>query len=108
MATLTPQQATVLGAAFAPVAASGGGDKVAPSSRGALLVENGGVGSITVTIVVPGSTDYGQAEPDYTVTVAAGASKLIGPFPADLADSDGLVSITYSGVTSVTVAAIQV
>jgi hypothetical protein len=38
---------------------------------------------------------------------ATTGERLIGPFPADLAQvSDGLVAITYSGVTSLTVAAI--
>lgn len=108
MATLTYQSADVLGSAFTMQAAAGGGDKVAPAEHGAVLVTNGGGSPITITVTVPGTTEYGQAEPDYTVSVGAGASKLIGPFDADLAGVDGLVSLAYSGVTSVTVAAISI
>lgn len=89
--------------------AAGGGDAVAPNLNGALLVTNGGGSPITVTVVVPGSTKYGGANPDVAVTVTNGTTKLIGPFPNDLADpATDLVSITYSGVTSVTVAALLV
>lgn len=109
MATLSYQQANIQGAAYATSAANVGGDKVAPHSRGAVIVENGSGSSITVTIAVPGNDKYGQARPDIPVTVAAGASKIIGPFPADLAsDVDGLVAITYSDVTTVTVAAVLI
>lgn len=108
MATLTYQSADVLGAAYTTQAAAGGGDKVAPASHGAVLITNGGGSPITVTVAVPGNTEYGQAEPDYTVSVGAGAAKLIGPFGADLAGVDGLVALTYSDVTSVTIAAISI
>jgi hypothetical protein len=107
MATLSYVQPTILGTNPNFVAAAGGGDKVAPSDRGYLHVRNGSGGSITVTVDVPGTTKYGQNTPNVPVAVAAGAEKIIGPFPADLADpTDGLVAITYSGVTSLTVAAI--
>jgi hypothetical protein len=43
------------------------------------------------------------------VSVAAGATKLIGPIPQDFRDTaDNLVDITYSGVTSLTIAAFRV
>jgi hypothetical protein len=63
---------------------------------------------ITVTVLTPGNDKYGQARPDIAVAVpATTGERLIGPFPADLADpADGLVAITYSGVTSLTVAAV--
>lgn len=109
MATLAYQRAAIRGTLFATQAASGGGDKVAPSNDGAVLVTNGGGSSVNVTIAVPGNTKYGAAEPDIVVAVAAGQAKLFGPFPNDLADpADGLVAISYSDVTSVTVAAIAV
>lgn len=108
MATLTYQRSEILGTAYAAVAASGGGDQVVASSRGAVLISNGSVAPITVTVVVPGDTEYGQAEPDFTVSVPAGGARLVGPFPDDLADEEGLVSLTYSGVTSLTIAAILI
>lgn len=108
MATLTYVQPTITGTNPAFAAAAGGGDKVAPNDRGYLHVKNGSGGAITVTVVVPGNGKYGQANPDVAVSVpATTGERLIGPFPADLADpADGLVAITYSGVTSLTVAAI--
>lgn len=107
MAALSAIQATIAGATVTPPSAAGGGDTVPPGC--AVLVNNGGGGSITVTIDWPGNTKYGPANPDPTVAVAAGAQKFIGPFGTDLADpSDGLVHLTYSGVTSVTVTPLTV
>ena len=109
MATLAYSRIQIAGTLKATTAASAGGDKVAPNDHGFLEVNNGGGSSITVTVAVPGNTKYGQAAPDVAVAIAAGANKRIGPFPVDLADpSDGLVAITYSGVTSVTVEALEV
>jgi hypothetical protein len=105
VAILTTQKATITGTTYATQAAAAGGDKVLPG--GALLVANGGGSPITVTVAVPGLTRYGLADPDVTVSVTNAQARLIGPFPSDLADpTDGYVNITYSGVTSVTVAAI--
>lgn len=91
------------------VAAAGGGDSIAPNDRGALAVKNGSGASITVTMVVPGNTKYGLAQPDPTFVVTAGNTAYIGPLPSDLANpSTGLVDFTYSGVTSLTVGGVQV
>lgn len=107
MATLTYKQPTITGVDPALAAAAGGGDKVAPNDRGYLHVLNGSGSSMNVTIVVPGNTQFAQAQPDVVIAVPAGAHRIIGPFPAVLADpADGLVAITYSLATSVTVAAI--
>lgn len=106
MATLNYQQSQILGLAVTLTPASAGGDKVPTTERGALLVRNGDVSAKTVTVVTPGNDKYGQARADVPVVVAAGATALIGPFPSDLAGADGLVEITYSAVTSVTVAAV--
>lgn len=110
MATLTPAQAKLAGSAVTMAAASGGGDKVDGGDDVALLVTNGGGSPITVTIAVPGNTRAGQAEPDVAITVANGTSKLIGPLADFLEnrETDRLVAITYSGVTSVTVAALKI
>lgn len=107
MATLTYQTSTFSGVALNLVAASAGGDKIAPNLRGVVLVRNGDASATTVTVVVPG-TQYGQERPDYTVTVAAGATTSIGPLVNDLVGTDGLVSLTYSKVTALTVGALQV
>lgn len=103
MALLTRQQPTLAGTTITYAAAAGGGDTIGWSADGVYRVKNGSGGSITVTVVTPGNTKYGQADPDIPVAVAAGAEKAIGPFPAELA-VDGVISFTYSGVTSLTVA----
>ena len=110
MATLAPAQATIAGTAVTMAAASAGGDAVDGNDNVAILVTNGGASSINVTVTVPGNTRFGQAEPDVTVAVAAGASKLIGPLVDALEDraTDRLVHIGYSDVTSVTVAALKI
>ncbi len=106
MATLNYQNAKPGGTAITFSAASGGGDKVKPNDRGGLVVRNGSGGSINVTLVVPGNTKYAQAEPDVVIAVADGAQTVIGPLPSDLKGGDGLVAFTYSGTSSVTVAAV--
>ena len=109
MATLTTQAAAIAGTAITMASAGASGDKVDAGEHTGLLVTNGSGSSITVTIAVPGNTKYGVAEPDVTVTVANGATKLIGPFPVDLEDdTDRLVHVSYSATSSVTVAAIEI
>lgn len=111
MATLTTQTITRAGSVITPVAAAGGGDAMACGTNNFLEVVNGGGGSITVTLAIPSGTSsfpnasYGNTQ----VAVAAGATKFIGPLPPQLYSdpTTGLCTITYSGVTSVTVAAVQ-
>lgn len=100
MATFAPIQAKITGQTAAPLDASAGGDKIKANDRAAVLYANTGGGSITITVAVPGNTEFGQAEPDVAIVIAAGTTKLVGPFSAELADpTDRLVHITYSGVT---------
>lgn len=106
MAQLAYQQIAITGLEATFAAATGGGDTVAPDDRGFIRVKNGGGSPITVTIVRPGS-QFGQANPDIPVTVTNAEERDIGPLPRELADTDGLIDITYSGVTSVTVAALR-
>lgn len=54
-----------------------------------VLINNVGVGSVTVTFSTPGIVD-GSAMPDLAVVVAAGAIAVVGPFPR------GLYSTTYT------------
>lgn len=106
MADLAYQTSAATGVAITFASASAGGDKVLPDPRGVVLVKNGDASAKTVTVVVPG-TKYGQALADITLSVAAGAEAVFGPFADDLADTDGKVALTYSAVTSVTVAAVK-
>ncbi|KAB1146830.1 hypothetical protein F7R91_14735 [Streptomyces luteolifulvus] len=110
MATLSTQ--TIVAAGLDPTyaAAAGGGDKVVPGSTTFLHVINGGGSPVTVTVAAPGNFYAAVANPDLAVTVDASGEKMI-PIPAtpfgDPADS-GLAAVTYSGVTSVTVAALRI
>ncbi len=109
MALLTPQQAKPAGQVLTLAAAGAGGDTFKASRNVALEVRNGSGASITVTVDVPGNDAYGQARPDLAVAVAAAATSVIGPFPSDLEDpATGLCKVTYSAVTTVTVALIQI
>lgn len=110
MAELAYQQVDIDGTVVSFAAASAGGDTVPPDDRGVVLVNNGSAGAITVTVAVPGNTKYGQPQPDVaSESIGASAIGAIGPFPADLADpADGLVHLTYSAASSVTVAAVRV
>lgn len=109
MATLAVQSLKRTGLNPSYAAASAGGDKFAPSRETFLHVKNGGGGSITATITTPREAFPDVAVADVAVAVPAGGERMIGPFPAEhfAAASDGLADISWSGVTSVTVAAVQ-
>jgi hypothetical protein len=111
MATLATQEIGLGGLAPAYAAAAGGGDAFTPDADTFLHVKNGSGGAITVTVATPGSLLGGAlAVPDVAVSVPAGGERMIGPFPpsyfADSANS-GLAAITYSGVTSLTIAVLR-
>jgi len=112
LATLTTQGGVVrgLGNLITPVAAAGGGDAMACGPNMYLRVVNGGGSPITVTMVIPSGrvveTGVVAVSPTFSVTNAT--TRDWGPVDAQwFADlTTGLCTITYSGVTSVTVAAI--
>lgn len=110
MAALTVQQITTAGIVPTLAAAAGGGDEFANNGKTFLRVKNDGVGSINVTVASQVSNPPpGTAAANIVVAVANGAEKMIGPFnQAAYNDTDGNVQVTYSGVTSVTVAAVSV
>lgn len=109
MALLAAQSVGYGGVNPSLAAAAGGGDTFTPGPNLFLYVNNAGGASITVTVVTPG-TVRGQAVADLSVSVTNGQSRFIRISPADFfADpTTGLGSITYSGVTSVTVGVFQV
>lgn len=111
MATLTTQTITRAGGVITPVTAAGGGDAMSCGSGMMLEVVNGGGSPITVTLAVPAARTY---EPNVAITspavsVTNGTTKWFGPIDAQtfMDPTTGLCTITYSGVTSVTVAAVQ-
>jgi len=116
MATLSVQTLSAAGTTVTYASCTGGGDVVANNGKMYLHVKNGSGGALTVTIAKTLSTPqnipgYGLVTiADIAVSVGAGAEKFIGPIdPAayNATAGTGLISITYSGVTSLTIAAIQ-
>lgn len=108
MALLTTQ--TVVPGGLNPtfVAASGGGDTVTPGNDVFLIVKNGGGAPITVTVDSVTPCNYG-VDHDLVVSVTNAQERWIGPLPATrfAQASTGLVNVTYSAVTTVTVAAVR-
>lgn len=88
-------------------ACTGGGDTVAVDSEDTyVLFKNGDASSKTITIAVYGSV-FGQALASVAHVVTAGNMALI-LLPVQAVDpTTGLVSITYSAVTSCTIAALR-
>lgn len=108
MADLALQKLTRAGTAPTFAAASAGGDRFPRTPKSYLHVKNGSGASITVTLNSIKACDQGF-DHDEVVTVPAGADRLIGGFDTDrFADAAGYVNVTYSAVTTVTVAAIEV
>jgi len=97
MATLTVNTVTRTGVLYAVVAAAAAGDQFANDGRTLVAVYNShGTASRTVSIDVQQDVD-GQDPPSRTVTVAAGETRLIGPFPTGIYnDANGRVQLTYS------------
>ncbi len=72
-------------------------------ANGAILeVKNGGGGSINVTITDPGTTPAGNTGTQAAVAVAAGATRRFKPSSAFVNQSSQVVTVNYSGTTSVT------
>lgn len=110
MALLTAQNVPVTGvqATYSAVSAS---DTVTPESNTLIYhVKNAGGSPDTVTIVVPGTDQFGQARPDVAVTVTNGTEKFIYlTLQQQLADpTTGVITITHSFTTSVTAALLRV
>lgn len=107
MAELTVQPSARVANDLTLSNASGGGDKFANTGVEMLLVQNGSGGSINVTVATPQTVD-GNAVADKVIAVADGKTALLGPFSkATYNDTDGFVNVTYSGTSSVKVAAIK-
>lgn len=104
MATLTVTTTSFSGATLSPTACAGGGDKFLNDGKTKFYIKNNSGGSITVTIDAQG-TPGGLTITDPTVTVGSGVEKIVGPFdPQYFNDTSGYVNLTYSGVTSLTIA----
>lgn len=109
MAVLTVQTAGFGGLADVNfVAADAGGDSFLNNGRVIVLVTNADASPKTVTVNSQQLCSQGF-DHDIEVIVAAGDTATIGTFPTGrFNDTTGSVLITYSDVTSVTVAAVSV
>lgn len=74
-----------------------------------LYANNGGSGTLTITLLTPTTlTGQNLTIEDRNITVGAGVTKLIGPFPTNYFNqSDGKVYFDIDVDTSVTFMAIQ-
>jgi hypothetical protein len=109
VAALSYQRAALTGTKPTYAAASASGDTIPGGGDGALHVKNGSAAAISVTVKVPGKTDFGLDQPDIVVSVPASEDRLIGPMRSGLVNAEvGAVEVTYSDVTSVTVAALAI
>jgi hypothetical protein len=104
MATIVVTRSSDVGAVPTYAAASGGGDTLPNDGNTVLHVKNGGGSSITATVTSNKKCDQGFLHDD-VVAVAAGAEKVIGPFNVGRFGRN--VAVTYSAVTTVTVAAVS-
>lgn len=112
MANIAMQDLPISGAAITMSAAAGGGDSFDFDPNGFLEFNNAGGGSITATVVRPGNDAAAQAVPDVAVVVPAASGGLSGNrkckmHPSMINPATGKIDVTYSGVTSFTVAALR-
>lgn len=109
MATLTATAISRAGVTVTLAAATVGGDALTNTGKEYLEVLNSDSSSTTLTLHFNStSTVDGQTATNRTVAVAASARKLIGPFPpSEYNDASGLVQITYSSVTALTIGAFK-
>lgn len=105
MATITPVASSEAGAVVAFAAASSGGDSLVAGVNGecTLHVRNAG-SSMTVTLAGAHLCNQGATH-NAVITVPVGDKEI--EIPRHCVDIHGLVAITYSSVTSVTVAAVS-
>ena len=114
MADIPVTTITDEGATISYTAADVGGDQVPNDGRSWFVVKNGGGAPITVTVTPQNTTKdnvpgFGKMTKATTnEVIAAGDDGIFGPFPQQAWDDTAAkVSITYSDVTSVTIAAFK-
>ena len=88
-------------------AANADGHLLPNTGREFLMIANGDSGPHTVSAAITKLVD-GVTPAAKQITIAAGATKLFGPFAKeDYNNASGQVAITFDGVTSVTVQALR-
>ena len=107
MAALSTTVLPLAGATITFVAAAAGGDTCETGPGIVLHVKNGDATAHTVTLATPETVDGDLAVADRTVNVAAGAEVAIPVTRRYRDPTTGLCALTYSAVTSVTVAVVR-
>ena len=113
MATLTAQEIVEAGLESTYAAAGAGGDEFTNNGQEFIHIKNGSGGDLTVTVTAQRTSftrpDAGVvSKADSVVVVTAGEERFIGPFPIlAFNDSGNKAQITYSGVTSLTIAILK-
>lgn len=112
MAILTTQTINHDGLDPTYTAASSGGDKITPGRRVFLHVQNGGSGSVVVTVddtLSPEPTGSAAFNPDLEVTIEPSGDRYIGPIvETRFQNAEGYADVTYDQVDTVTIAALSV
>jgi len=107
MADLTPVSPSRAANSFSFASAAAGGDEFPNTGKELVVIKNGGGSGITLTVTTTLTVD-GEPVDDKEITVGAGETHLLGPWPGNIySDNDGKVSLGYSDNTSVEVAVIK-
>jgi hypothetical protein len=105
---ITVQQMTSAGLEATTAAANVDGNYFINNGKTFLHVINGSASDITVTIDSPTECSQGGTH-DVPVLVSAGEERFIGPLnQGRFNDDNGRVNVTYTAVTTVTVACISI
>jgi len=113
MGVLAVQSITESGKVVTYSAAEGGGSVVENDGSVFLHLKNGSGGELTVTITAQTTTVdsslYGDlTKANATQAIAASGEAFIGPFPPSAYNNtSSQIAVSYSGVTSLTVAALR-
>jgi hypothetical protein len=108
MATLSVQVAVLAGIKPTYASCAGGGDEFVNSGREFIHIKNGHTSPQTVTVNSQTVCSQGF-DHDAAVAVTNAEDRIIGPFPKSrFDDANGKVQLTYSGVTALTIAIVQV
>lgn len=109
MSTLTIQDPGRAGAELDLThAAAAGGDQWLNTGKEILVIKNADISSHNVKVTVQATPD-GKDVTERTITVGAGKTFATDVFPKNVYnDAGGYAQITYSAVTSVTIAVLRV
>lgn len=107
MALLSVQQIAMAGAQITFNACAGGGDSFVNSGSVIIFIKNDDASSKTVTLAGTGPDNFGLTGSflNLAIVVPAGQIWKGGPFPPNrFNDANNQVQLTYSAVTSLTIA----